>query len=131
MITIAITAQQIFEITMALADEIEDSGTINPTNTASYLVRTPGILSIIQAELIGYDSTPTLIASMDAELQLSATQCLTVVPYMLGAELFKEENQDIYDHFMIKIRELKNLRNTPAAEVAITDVYGIIPIEEE
>lgn len=115
---------------MDLADERDDVGTINPTNTASYKVRTPGILNLIQAELIGYESTPSIVSTMTDELQLSTTQCLTVVPYMLGAELFKEENEDIYDHFMLKVRELRNLKKQPASEVAITDVYGIIPIEE-
>jgi hypothetical protein len=46
------TAQQVFNITMAFADEIDDTSVINPTNTASYRVRTPGILTAIQAELI-------------------------------------------------------------------------------
>lgn len=47
-----VTAQQVFEIAMAFADEIDTTGSINPTNTADYRVRTPGILNAIQAELI-------------------------------------------------------------------------------
>lgn len=48
----SVTAQEIFNITMSLADEITDSGYIDPTNTASYRVRTPGILNILQNELL-------------------------------------------------------------------------------
>lgn len=49
-----VTAQEVFNITMAFADEVDavGDGIINPTNTADYRVRTPGILNSIQAELI-------------------------------------------------------------------------------
>lgn len=47
-----VTAQEVFAYTMAFADEIDATGSINPTNTADYRVRTPGILNSIQAELI-------------------------------------------------------------------------------
>lgn len=46
------TAQEIFALTMAFADQLEDSGEMNPDDTASYAVRTPGILTALQAEMI-------------------------------------------------------------------------------
>jgi hypothetical protein len=46
------TAQDVFNITMDLIDERNETGLINPTDTASYRVKTPGILNILQAELL-------------------------------------------------------------------------------
>lgn len=48
----ATTAQEIFKLAMGLQDELEDNGTINATNTMNYSVKTPGILTILQTELI-------------------------------------------------------------------------------
>jgi hypothetical protein len=46
------TVNDVLNITLALADEIEDDGTISDVNVASYRVRTPGIINLLQAELI-------------------------------------------------------------------------------
>lgn len=48
----ATTVQEIFEITMDLMDERLDSGVIDATDTALYRVKTPGILNVLQAELL-------------------------------------------------------------------------------
>lgn len=47
------TAQQVFEMTMAIADQLDEStGQINPTDTDGYKFRVPGILTTLQAELL-------------------------------------------------------------------------------
>jgi hypothetical protein len=48
----SVTAQQVFEAVMAMADELSSTGTINPSDTDDYKYRTPAILSTLQAELI-------------------------------------------------------------------------------
>ncbi len=48
----ATTVQEVFEITMDLIDERLDTGVIDVTDTASYKVKTPGILNVLQAELL-------------------------------------------------------------------------------
>lgn len=49
----ATTAQQVFIQAMSLADEMTDTiNVVNASDTASYLARTPGILTLLQAELI-------------------------------------------------------------------------------
>ncbi len=48
----ATTVQQVFNITMDLIDERLDTGIINPTDTLSYSVKTPGLLTLLQTELI-------------------------------------------------------------------------------
>lgn len=47
-----VTAQQIFDLSMDLIEERLDSSSISASDTISYKVRTPGILTMLQAELI-------------------------------------------------------------------------------
>lgn len=46
------TAQEVFNLAMDLSEERLDAGTISASDTISYKVRTPGILTMLQAELI-------------------------------------------------------------------------------
>lgn len=49
----ATTAEQVFIQAMALADEMTDTiNVVNASDTASYRARTPGILTLLQAELV-------------------------------------------------------------------------------
>jgi hypothetical protein len=48
----ATTAQQIFDITCALIDEVLDTGLISTADTVSYSAKTPSLLTLLQAELI-------------------------------------------------------------------------------
>lgn len=48
----ATTAQEVFNITMDLIDERLDSGSISASDTVSYNVKTPGLLTLLQSELI-------------------------------------------------------------------------------
>lgn len=47
-----VTAEDIFEIAMDLIDERLDTGALDEDATISYRVKTPGLLTILQAELI-------------------------------------------------------------------------------
>ena len=47
-----VTAQQVLELALDLVEERLDSGSISPSDTISYKVRTPGILTMLQSELI-------------------------------------------------------------------------------
>lgn len=47
-----VTAQQVFELTMDLIDERLDSGLISESDTITYQVKSPGILTLLQNELI-------------------------------------------------------------------------------
>ena len=46
------TVQEVFEITMDLIDERLESGIIDASDTDLYKVKTPGILNVLQAELL-------------------------------------------------------------------------------
>lgn len=48
----ATTVQQVFDLSMALIDEVLDNGTISVSDTASYSAKTPSIVTLLQTELI-------------------------------------------------------------------------------
>jgi len=48
----AVTAQEVFNLAMDLLGEREETGVIDETDTKTYNVKTPGILTLLQAELI-------------------------------------------------------------------------------
>lgn len=48
----AVTAQDVFSIAMDLIDERLDTGLLSESDTISYKVKTPGLLTLLQAELI-------------------------------------------------------------------------------
>lgn len=48
----ATTVNDVFGLSMALIDEVLDTGIINPTDTASYSAKTPKLLTMLQTELI-------------------------------------------------------------------------------
>jgi len=54
------TAREIFAMAMAIADEINDSGSIDGNTTTNFQARTPGILNVLQRQFI-YDSRYTKI----------------------------------------------------------------------
>lgn len=46
------TAQEVYDIVMAMADEIDPNGVVNASSTEDFLVRAPGILTSIQSTLL-------------------------------------------------------------------------------
>lgn len=48
----SVTAQQVFNITMDLIDERQDDGTISAADTVTYNVKSPGLITLLQNELM-------------------------------------------------------------------------------
>jgi hypothetical protein len=77
---------------------------------------------------IVYRPVPAIVATIDDTLQVDDITARTLLPYGLGMELFKEENQTVYQHFLNRYRDLKNLsmQKQPASEEKIIDYYAHI-----
>lgn len=125
------TAQDILNIVFALADEIDDTGYVSETDTASYRVRTPGILTALIAEwadLKNIPTTPEPIKNLTDIVQTDELTARTFLAYGLGMELFKEENETVYYHFRNRYKEAKDfvIRKQLAVEQQITNLYGPI-----
>lgn len=75
---------------------------------------------------INYRPVPIKILAMTDTLQVDDVTARTLLPYGLGAELSKEDNEEFYKHFISRYRELKMLSmvKPAAAEQPIVDVYA-------
>ena len=106
------TVKEIYDITMALMDEMIDNKTIqsNPEadykSTKDYTARTPGILTILQTQVISYlkrfgadiDFVEPL-ENMDSEMSVDDSICMGVLPYGLAARLLGQEDTSLSSYF--------------------------------
>lgn len=133
----ATTAQQVFELSMHLMDEInESSGSADTADTKEYKNRTLAILNVLRVECWPASDTYTVaepgkrpicpeITSFTTALPLDDGICQGVLPYGLAAHLLLGEDDDKASYFNQRYEEkLAQLRNTPAAWEDITDLYG-------
>ena len=72
-------AEDIFNMTMAMIDEMLTSGQLDAEATAEYRAKAPSILTMLQTELIGIDNRfrdkkdwvyPVVIESLEQPLQV-------------------------------------------------------------
>jgi len=192
------TANDVFKHDMAIADEIPDTGLFTSSDLDSYEVRTPYILTMLEAELlrdgeifntytltdtdapfstaaagdvwltipmpsdfksldqiittdedgnyvdvdykwqnknnlifpaqfegtltVSYHAIPTVISALTDTLHVDDITARTLLPYALAAELFKTENQDIFNYCNMRYQELKK-GNRKVAQFADTVDY--------
>lgn len=122
-ILLAVTAQQVFDLSMSLIDEIQENGLVNAGNTAGYKAKTPKLLTMLQTELARAEGvTPTILTSINDSLALSDYTAINVLPWGLAALLVIEENEITAPYFNARYEELK--KKIPVSPVAIEDVYG-------
>lgn len=132
------TSQQVFELTMALIDSVNEStGDANITDNNEYKVRTLPIINILRVRLYPYSDTykntddgerPVLplLTSLNDELGIDDGLAAGVLPYGLAYELLKDENTDVAGLMLQLFQELleQYARGVPATFTTIDDVYG-------
>lgn len=134
------TAQRVFDIAMALMDEVnESSGETDTSDTREYKVRTLLILNALRGELYPYSDTfPTpedgkrpiaaVIENFTDVICLDDYICQTVMPYGLAAQLLMDENPTAASFLQQRYEELRDQlsRGLPQMAEQIEDVYGIL-----
>ena len=130
------TAQQVFEMAIALMDSMSDDGKADTSDNAEYKTRTLPILNILRGELYPFSDThetdddgrpiAALIRSFDKPIDLDDYVCQSVMPYGLAAHLLLAEDPATANFFQQRYDELKLTlaRGLPAASEDIEDVYG-------
>jgi hypothetical protein len=130
------TAQQVFEMAIALMDSMSDDGRADTPDNAEYKTRTLPILNILRGELYPYSDThetdeegrpiAALIRSFDKPIDLDDYICQSVMPYGLASHLLLAEDPATANFFQQRYDELKLTlaRGLPAASEDIEDVYG-------
>ena len=132
------TAQDVFEASMALMDELnEASGAADTADTKEYKNRTLPILNILIGEIYPYSDTyksrnagkrpiVTAISGFDSSIGLDDYICRSVLPYGLAAHLLIDENPTSASFFQQRYDELKAMLRLgfPAEFEPIEDIYG-------
>lgn len=133
------TAQNVFDYTMGLIDEVNEStGQTDTADTREYKQRTLFILNVLRGELYPYSDTylqtgepgkrpiAKIIENFTDAIGLDDYICQSVLPYGLAAHLLLDENPSSASFFQQKYDELKAslARGLPGVSVDIEDVYG-------
>lgn len=132
------TAQNVFDLTMAAIDELDESGRANTSDTTEYKNRTLQILNILQGELYVFSDTyekaapgkraiaMPILNFEEPIVSLDDYICRTVLPYGLAAHLLMDENPDVASTMLQRYEELKGRLsmgiNTTSED--IIDLYG-------
>lgn len=127
------TCHEIYDITMALMDEMIDNTTLEQIpnadypSTKDYQARTPGILTILQTQIVMYFKTRGIdidtldkLETMEDNVELDDDICMGVLPYGLAARLLGQEDTQMSSYFS----QLYNQGLADAAESSSDKMKG-------
>lgn len=129
------TLQELFKMTMALIDEMLETGNLDAEAVAEYRAKTPSIVTMLQAELTGIKNRykgpgeqiqPQIITDMNSSLIVDNVEAFTILSNGLASHLLIHENTSLAGFFQQRYEELKGLFMKPIPQEAelIEDVYS-------
>lgn len=127
-------AETIFIMTMAMIDEMTDTGQLDTTTTNEYRAKTPSILTMLQNEIIGIENRyreineivyPVPIQSLEQHVQIDDIKANTLLTNGLAANLMLHEDKALASFFEQRYEELKGqfLKPTPKSPITKEDKY--------
>lgn len=128
-------AIDVFKTTMAMIDEMLDTGELDADSTAEYKARTPYILTALQNEIIGVENRfrkyedhirPVPITDLDNNyVQVEDIQANTLLVYGLAAKLLADENKTLANFMQQEYERLFSyfVKPKPVARESIEDYY--------
>lgn len=127
-------AETIFIMTMAMIDEMTDTGELDTTTTNEYRAKTPSILTMLQNEIIGIENRyravnemvyPVPIKSLEQSVQIDDIKANTLLTNGLAANLMLHEDKALASFFEQRYEELKGqfLKPTPKSPITKEDKY--------
>lgn len=127
-------ADEIFNITMAMIDEMLTSGQLDAEATAEYRAKAPSILTMLQNELIGIENRyrkedervePVAIETLDQTVQVDTIKACTLLTNGLAAHLMLHEDKTLANFFQQRYEEMKGmfLKPTPRTPETRVDKY--------
>lgn len=132
------TMSDVFDVAIAVMDEINDSGKTQTADTEEYKRRTPGIMNILLAECYPYsdlkdpDAADSSWRRVDMDAwednlyKIDNTLALGIMPYGLAANLLVDENPAAASYFQQRYDELLRGKKsrTPADVGEVENLYG-------
>lgn len=133
------TAQMVFELSMNLMDELNEStGQADTGDTREYKNRTIAILNVLRGELFPYSDTYhdmetagrrpicPIITAFSEDIALDDYIGQSVLPYGLAAHLLMQEDPSSANFFQQRYDELKRslARGMPGESEDVVDIYG-------
>lgn len=134
----ATNSQGVFDLAMAMIDEVNELGQTDHSDTKEYKDRSLHIINVLMGELYVYSDTyspetankraiAVPVVNFEEPIEsLDDYICRSVLPYGLAAQLLLDENPSSAAFFQQRYEELKrSLGEGLAAESTdIVDVYG-------
>ena len=128
-------AIEVFTQTMAMMDEMTDTGELDSTSVADYKARAPYILTSLQNEIIGIENRyrkyneyirPVPITDLDnQDVQVDDIQANTLLVYGLAAKLMSDENKALANFMQQEYERLSGifLKPKPVKPESREDIY--------
>jgi hypothetical protein len=119
----ATTAQDVYELALALMDEIEETGTFTATNDE----KAPYLIDLLQRDLAFAEdvTVSTAISALTDSLVISDDTAMRIMPYGLAAKIaLADKDADAYNEFQSTYERLK--RTIRIDEADITDEYDVL-----
>lgn len=132
---IKLTAEEVFIMTMAMIDEMLETGELDATTTGEYRAKAPAILTLLQNEIIGIENRyrafneqvkPVKIESLEQFVQVDDIKANTLLTNGLAAHLMIHEDKSLANFFQQRYEEMRGtyLKPTPSKITKKEDVYG-------
>jgi hypothetical protein len=119
------TAQEIYEMSIVIMDELSDSGTVDPNQTKEYHHKAPRLLEMWQRELGAIENIEVnKISSLTQELDISDANCPSGAYYLAMHFAMADQNSELVSLCRSQYEELKRKARLPLTATTITDVYG-------
>lgn len=120
-------ARDVYELGIALIDEIDVDGSISADTAESYEGKAPKILDVLQKELAFYEGAALTgrIDSLDDTLEISDDTAMRIMPYGLAASFaLADKNDDMHSDYSYMYRSL--IRTIRSDETDIADEYYML-----